>query len=232
MVRYFTRPHFPTTLLALCVATAAACGSRLKTQAPAATPPVPVNVQTEPVQVVPPSPPTPVVDPVVTLIERADGHFKAGQRELALGHREAAKLQFDRAVDVLMESPYGGRTEPRIRDYFDRLIDRISAYEVKALADGDGFTEKKYAAATIDELLALSATFSTPTPDVELKQTVQSDLATAQHDIDIPLNQRVLAYIDVFQGRLHDFIADGMKRGSRYLPMIQNVFRAEGLPLD
>jgi membrane-bound lytic murein transglycosylase D len=36
----------------------------------------------------------------------------------------------------------------------------------------------------------------------------------------------------LFQGRLHDFIEEGMKRGSKYLPMIQNVFRAEGLPLD
>jgi membrane-bound lytic murein transglycosylase D len=41
-----------------------------------------------------------------------------------------------------------------------------------------------------------------------------------------------LAYIELFQGRLHDFIEEGMKRGSKYLPMIQNVFRAEGLPLD
>ena len=29
------------------------------------------------------------------------------------------------------------------------------------------------------------------------------------HDIPIPLNQRVLAYIELFQGRLHDFIEDG-----------------------
>ena len=42
----------------------------------------------------------------------------------------------------------------------------------------------------------------------------------------------MLAYIELFQGRLHDFIEEGMRRGSRYLPMIQNVFRAEGLPLD
>src|SRR5436189_5590797 len=48
----------------------------------------------------------------------------------------------------------------------------------------------------------------------------------------IPLNQRVLSYVELIQGRLHDFIEEGMRRGSKYLPMIQNVFRAEGLPLD
>jgi membrane-bound lytic murein transglycosylase D len=59
---------------------------------------------------------------------------------------------------------------------------------------------------------------------------VSADLS--EHDVEIPLNQRVLSYIDLFQGRLHDFIEDGMRRGTKYLPMIQNVFRAEGLPLD
>jgi membrane-bound lytic murein transglycosylase D len=176
--------------------------------------------------------PEPVEDPVVTLISTSEAHFKAGQIELEQGHVEAAKQEFDRAVNVLLESPYGGRTEPRIREHFDRLVDRISTYEVRALTAGDGFTEKKYEAASIDELLALSATLGTPPAAPALKDVVRSDLQTTGHDIPIPLNARVLAYVELFQGRLHDFIEEGMKRGSRYLPMIQSVFRAEGLPLD
>src|SRR3989442_9440520 len=74
--------------------------------------------------------------------------------------------------------------------------------------------------------------FGTPPAPAELKNTVATDLLGAKHDIPIPLNQRVLSYIDLFQGRLHDFIEEGMKRGSKYLPMIRGVFRAEGLPLD
>ncbi len=159
-------------------------------------------------------------------------HFKAGQKELEQGHVDAAKQEFNRAVDVLMESAYGARTEPRIREHFDRLVDRISAYEVRALATGDGFTEKMYEPASIDELLALSTSIGTPDAPAALKDTVQSDLNNANHDVPIPLNQRVLSYIELFQGRLHDFIEEGMRRGSKYLPMIQNVFRAEGLPLD
>jgi membrane-bound lytic murein transglycosylase D len=174
----------------------------------------------------------PVDDPVLTLITASEGHFKAGQTELGLGRFEAARQEFNRAVDVLLESPYGARTEPRIREHFDRLVDRISGYELKALAQGDGFTEKKYEPASIDELLALSATFGPPPAPRELKEAVRSDLKTAGHDVPIPLNQRVLAYIELFQGRLHDFIEEGMRRGSKYLPMIQGVFRAEGLPLD
>jgi membrane-bound lytic murein transglycosylase D len=178
------------------------------------------------------APQAPVDDPILTLIATSERHFKTGQTELGLGRLEAAKQEFNRAIDVLLESPYGARTEPRIREHFDRLVDRISSYELKALAEGDGFTEKKYEAASIDELLALSATFGSPPAPRELKEAVRSDLQTTGHDVPIPLNQRVLAYIELFQGRLHDFIEEGMKRGSRYLPMIQSVFRAEGLPLD
>jgi len=173
-----------------------------------------------------------VDDPVASLIASSDRHFTAGQKELDQGHVEAAKVEFNRAVEVLLESPYGGRTEPRIREHFDRLIDRITAFEVRALAAGDGFTEKKYEAASIDELLSSSTVAAPPAAPAALKDVVASDLQTNQHDVPIPVNKRVLSYIEMFQGRLHDFIEEGMKRGSKYLPMIQNVFRAEGLPLD
>jgi membrane-bound lytic murein transglycosylase D len=203
----------------------AACGMGRKA-APTLTPAEPA-LQAE---VAPITTPEPVDDPVTVLIAASDLHFRAGQRELELGHVEGAKTQFNRAITVLLESPYGGRTEPRVREHFDRLVDRISAYEVKALAEGDGFTEKKSEPASIDELLAMSATFAEGPATAEAKEAAASDPAV--HDIPIPLNQRVLSYISLFQGRLRDFIQEGMTRGSQYLPMIQNVFRAEGLPLD
>ena len=121
-----------------------------------------------------PQTPSPVDDPVLTLITESDRRFKIGQKELELGHVEAAKQEFNRAIDLLLESPYGARTEPRIREHFDRLVDRISAYEVKALAEGDGFTEKKYETASIDELLSLSTTFGTPRATPEVKEAVIS----------------------------------------------------------
>ena len=224
------QPRIALALLVCSSFSVVACGSRLKSQAPAAiAPAVPAPLRSA---AAPATPAAPTEDPVLTLIATSDRHFKTGQRELGLGHAEAAKVAFDASLNVLIESPFGGRTEPRIREHFDRLVDRISTYEVKALAEGDGFTEKVYAPASIDELLALSTTFGTPLAAPELTETVQSDLARTGHDIDIPLNQRVLSYVALFQGRLHDFIEIGMKRGTKYLPMIQNVFRAEGLPLD
>jgi membrane-bound lytic murein transglycosylase D len=173
----------------------------------------------------------PVVDPVDALIASSDRHFEAGQQELALGHLVRARLEFDQALDVLIDSPYGGRNNEKIRGHFDRLVDRISALEVTALAVGDGFTEQQSVPASIDELLATSAFDTLPAPP-ELERTVRADLESNQHDIPIPLNPRVLAYVEQFQGRLREWVTNGLSRGTQYLPMIQSVFRAEGLPLD
>jgi len=54
----------------------------------------------------------------------------------------------------------------------------------------------------------------------------------AARQLPVPLNQRVLSYVELFQGRLHEFMENGMRRGSKYLPMIQEIFSAQGLPPD
>ena len=199
------------------------CSSAPKpVQTTVAPPAAPVAVQ---------APPAPIQDPVVDLIAESQRHFIAGERELGLGHLEQAKVSFDLAVDVLLKSAYGARSEPRIRQHFDRLVERISAHEVTALAKGDGFVEKKSEPASIDQLLAIS-TFDPPAPTTATQSAVESDLSLTSHDVDIPLNRKVLSYIELFQGNLREFISEGLVRGSKYLPFIQEEFRAQGLPLD
>jgi membrane-bound lytic murein transglycosylase D len=206
---------------------ATACGSGAK-QAPKLAP-IEVAAAPSPPPAVQPPPP----DPVELLIEQSQRLFETGQKELELGHLEQARIQFDQALDVLLESRLGARGEPRIREHFDRLVDRISAYEITALAQGDGFAEKTTEPASLDELLALSTTFETASPPApELEEAIKSDLERTEHDIPIPLNTKVLQYVELFQGRLREWFSAGLQRGGQYLPMIQNVFRAEGLPLD
>jgi len=207
-------------LAAVSISVSAACGGK----------PAPVTAPSAPADAVEPEP-VPPPDPVSELIATSQTHFAAGERELKLGHLEGARTAFDRAVDVLLESPYGARTDPRMREHFDRLIDRINAHEVTALAQGDGFAEKKYEPASIDELLQI-ATFSTGTADAETTAMVKYDLARTPHDIDIPQNNRVLSAVELLQGRLRDYVQESLDRGAKYLPMILSVFSAEGLPLD
>ncbi|HVQ12787.1 MAG TPA: hypothetical protein VMS40_04320 [Vicinamibacterales bacterium] len=195
----------------------------------------PTTVQA-PQQVVAPEPtPAPAPqqqrDPVQELIALSEQQFQTGERELREGHLDAARAAFDRAVDVLLESPGGARSNPQLSAHYDRLIERISGHELTALAQADGFAEKAPEPASIDDLLAI-ATFETPTPTAETERTVAKDLEVVGHDIDIPQNARVLAYVELFTGRLKGYLEEGLSRGAQYLPMIQDVFRAEGLPLD
>ena len=199
------------------------CGSAAREQRPRTAPTPPV-AQTAPAHVTAP-------DQVQALIDASQKHYLSGQRELDLGHLDRARVEFDRAIEVLLTAPGGARAEARVREQFDRLVDRISALEVAALAEGDGFSEKPAEPASIDALFDLAPMVEeTPTPS--LTATVETDLAHTSHDIPIPLNARVLGYVELFQGRLRSFIQEGLDRGSDYLPMIQSVFRAEGLPLD
>jgi membrane-bound lytic murein transglycosylase D len=183
-----------------------------------------------PVLVATPPSPQLATDPIADLIALSNSNFEAGQAELQRGHLESARASFNKALDVLLDSPYGARSEPRLREHFDRLVERISATELTSLAQGDGFTEKKYESASIDDLLALSS--SPDEPSAATRQAVAEDLESTDHDVAIPLNARVLSFVELFTGRLRGYLQDGLGRGARFLPMIQDVFRAEGLPLD
>jgi membrane-bound lytic murein transglycosylase D len=224
------------TALGLAVVLAALGGCATRPAGPVpkpAPPPAPAaSTPTQAAQVEKPLPSAkPAPDPIVALIAESQARFDAGQRELAVGHLERARHEFDAAIDVLVQSPYGARYDARLREHFERLIDRISAYEMTALAEGDGFTEKRYEPASIDALLEES-TFATVAASAKTEEIVASDLKRTVHDVPIPQNERVLAYIELFQGRLRDWFQASLQRGAQYLPMIQDVFRAEGLPLD
>jgi membrane-bound lytic murein transglycosylase D len=139
-------------------------------------------------------------------------------------------MAFDLAIEMLLESPYGARTEPRLRQHFDRLVDRINALEVIALRQGDGFTEKRAEAAVIDALLS-NTTFAPPVASEKTVESVTEDIAQFG-TFPIALNARVLSYVEAFQGSLRPFITEGLTRAGRYMPMIERVFKEEGVPLE
>ncbi len=129
----------------------------------------------------------------------------------------------------MLALPDGARANPRLAAQFERLLDRVSALDVQALREGDGFTETRSEPAAIDELLN-EAMFEPPKPAATTAETVVLDLERTEFDLDIPASEKVLSYVELFQGRLHDFMAAGLDRSLRYLPMIREVFAAEGVP--
>ncbi len=172
-----------------------------------------------------------LVDPATALINRSERLFLDGQAELALGHMTTARGLFDQAIDVLLDSPGGAASESRLLAQYHRLKSRINALEVLALREGDGFTQSRTEPAVIDQLLE-AAMLALPEPTRETKAAVAADLANTLHDLPIDNNERVQSFIELFQGNLHDFMQDSLHRSAKYLPMVQEVFRAESIPLD
>src|SRR4029077_5609253 len=154
-------------------------------------PPPPVTAEVKPVK----APAPPPVDPVQTLIDDSQRLYEQGKRDLDLGHLEQARAAFNRAIDVLLSAAGGARTQPRAHAQVARLVARIGALEVAALATGDGFAEKPPEPASLDQLLAMSDTLTDAVPTRAVAAAVQTDLAETEHDIPIPQNEKVLAYI-------------------------------------
>jgi membrane-bound lytic murein transglycosylase D len=94
----------------------------------------------------------------------------------------------------------------------------------------EDLTEQKNEPAPIDELLSITTV--QPEASAATTDAVAEDLVRTAHDINIPLNARVLSFVELFSGRLKGYLEDGLGRGAQYLPMIQEIFRDEGLPLD
>ena len=92
------------------------------------------------------------------------------------------------------------------------------------------FQEQRPEPAAIDELRTIAS--DTPAPTAETTEAVVEDLGADVPEMEIPLNARVLSYVELFTGRLKNYLQDGLKRGAQYLPMIHEVFRQEGLPSE
>ena len=70
-------------------------------------------------------------DPRVSkIIDDAEKHFKLGKLNLDDNKRQAAREEFDKAVDVVLESGMDVRSNPRLQTYYLQLVERVYREEV------------------------------------------------------------------------------------------------------
>ncbi len=163
------------------------------------------------------------------VIAEARQHYFQGERELNLGHLEKAKGEFDASLDLLMSYQADHEPDAKIEAVIDELEEKIFQHEMAALKEGDGFTERPLEPALIDELKNIS-TF--PPPDQETKKDVEQELKTVNYDLPIEVNDRVLSFIRIWQNSRRKEFLGGLVRSGRYLDLMKQIFREEGLPED
>jgi membrane-bound lytic murein transglycosylase D len=166
-------------------------------------------------------------DPVAQLIAQVENEYQVGQDNYKAGHLEAAKENFDRAFNLLLGSSLDLRSDERLEQEFDRVLDGINGFELQALQQGDGFTEQKSEPAPIDE--ANEVTFPV---DPNLKAKAEAEVKATHSDLPLMMTDPVAGYISYFSTRGRGTLERALSRSGLYDDMIRRVLKEEGVPQD
>jgi hypothetical protein len=69
---------------------------------------------------------------VQAIIDQAEGHYKLGELSLKDRNIDAARTEFDKSVDAVLESGMDVRSNPKLQTYYLQLVERIYRMEVPA----------------------------------------------------------------------------------------------------
>ena len=162
------------------------------------------------------------------LIAKVEEKFASGEQNYKAGHLEAARHDFDDAVDWMLESGYDPDSDPKLSEVFHRVVDTVYLYELQAFRAGDGFQEAPAVPAPIDEVAEM--TFPV---DPRLKERAEESAKNLSHDLPLTVNDEVLSFLNFFQTpRGRAIVETGLRRAGRYREMISRVLHEEGVPQD
>jgi membrane-bound lytic murein transglycosylase D len=162
------------------------------------------------------------------LIQKVQEKFASGEQNFKAGHLEAARKDFDDAVDWMLESGYDPNADPQLGELFHHVVDTVYAFELQAFRAGDGFSEAPAVPAAIDEVAEM--TFPV---DPGLKERAEQAAKNSSHDLPLTVNDEVLSFLNFFQTpRGRAIVETGLRRAGRYREMISRVLREEGVPQD
>jgi len=174
-----------------------------------------------------PSQPQAQADPAADLIAQVEKEYQAGADNYQAGHVEAAKQNFDHAFDMLLESPLDIRSDDRLQDEFDRLLERVNGLELEALQQGDGFTEQQSEPAPIDEANEVSYPV-----DPSIRAKAEAEIKATHSDLPLMMTDAVASYINYFSTRGKGTLETALARGGRYRGMIEPILKEEGVPQE
>jgi membrane-bound lytic murein transglycosylase D len=165
------------------------------------------------------------VQQIIDQVEKAYANGEAAYRK---GHLPEAKAEFDRAIDLMLTGGLDIKSEPRLQDEFDRIVDQVNSLEMDALKLGNGFTPN------VEPSPADVASDVTFTVDPNVVAKAQTQLATTKSDLPLMVNDYVAAFINFFANsqKGHNTLLHSFQRYGRYKAMIERVMAEEGVPHD
>jgi membrane-bound lytic murein transglycosylase D len=164
-----------------------------------------------------------------SLIGRAENSYNSGVANYNANRLEAARADFDSAVDAMLSSGLDLKNDPQLSDEFESLVDRINSLELVALKQGNGFSPK-VEPAPLDEAMN-EVTFP---PDPALVGRLSAELATTKSDLPLVVNDYVAGFINYFSNSAggHAHLRASLERAGKYKEMIERTLKQYGVPQD
>jgi len=192
---------------------------------------------------------------VQQIIADSEKHFKLGELNLNDQKRQAAREEFDKAVDTVLESGMDVRSNPRLHRYYLELVERVYRKEVPSQSapagqqngaqfvevaqngplpaqDSQqvGFSEQKFEPSPLDGLSKIVLTKDEE--KISDTQVAAAEEVKNMLDFQFKLNPLVVQYINYYQGRGRGTMETGLRRSGQYTAMARRIFREEGVPED
>jgi membrane-bound lytic murein transglycosylase D len=199
---------------------------------------------------------------VSQIITRAEDHFRKGKLNLDDNKRDAARDEFDKAVDTILESGLNVRESQRLQTFYLELVERIYREEVpighglpqlttttlvaqnsQSPVSSQGQTQKPQPAPA---QIGFREQKFEPSPLDELSKLVltaeeqnvsQADveaLEQAKNNVNFSFksNPLIQGYINYYQGRGRSTMEAGLRHSGQFMSMARRIFKEEGVPVD
>jgi membrane-bound lytic murein transglycosylase D len=193
------------------------------------------------------------------IIERSNGYFQSAEVNFKDGNFDRARREYDRAIDIVLESGVDARSDARLHQYYQGLVDQIfqrqmtlltaAPASVQAASNQDdrqkspssqtqqekpgadrGFGQQVFSASPLDELTKLKLTEEETKGATE--EQAKSAVAAAKLDFTFKPNALVQSFINYYTGRGRATMEQGLRRSGRFMAMTRRIFKEEGVPQD
>ncbi|HEV2290126.1 MAG TPA: LysM peptidoglycan-binding domain-containing protein [Candidatus Acidoferrales bacterium] len=192
----------------------------------------------------------PAVD---ALIAQVQASYDAGQAAYKAGDLEAARKDFNAALNHLMKSRLETTGDVRLQQLFNQIVDTMQDYELSVEKQDEATTDSSdedngdtdtdtdtsedvqppspdQPTAPIEEIANME---SLPATDPRLAALAEKELVSVPHDLPLTVNASVLQYLSFFESpRGREIVEMGLQRAGRYRAMIESTLKQEGLPQD
>src|SRR6202158_307064 len=168
-------------------------------------------------------------DRVADLIARAEKEYQLGLANHKAGKMDEARQNFDDALDALLSSHLDIRSDERLHEDFDRIVQGVNElYPVGTGPETDAQQQQqKSEPAPIDE-----TNENTPAADPNVKAKAQAEIKSTNSDLPLMMTDQVAGYISYFSNRGRGTFERAFARSGRYHDMMVSILKQEGVPQD